>query len=149
MRVTASPEQIKLAFEAVKDDLSSTRAAASERGRPPVEMIQECPSTEDSAWIRRVRGLRLSRWPAGAAGQGAGDHHVIEDADCRLRHALRPVAIADIVADPLVAIGRIESLVPRERIAVAYARRHDPFDDIPEPLARELREHFTDRSSSS
>ena len=55
------------------------------------------------------------------------------------------VDIADIVADPLVAIERTESLVPRERIAIAYTRAvMTDSNRIPEPLARELREHFTD-----
>lgn len=41
MRVTVSPEQIRSAFEAVKDDPSFDESwALWERGRPPVEMIQ-------------------------------------------------------------------------------------------------------------
>ena len=41
MRVTVSPEQIRSAFEAVKDDPSFDESRGLwERGRPPVEMIQ-------------------------------------------------------------------------------------------------------------
>ena len=55
------------------------------------------------------------------------------------------VDIAEIVADPLVAIENTESLVPRERIAIAYTRAvMSDSNHIAEPLARELREHFTD-----
>ena len=41
MRVTVTPDQIRSAFEAVKDDPSFDESRALwERGRPPVEMIQ-------------------------------------------------------------------------------------------------------------
>ena len=41
MRVTVTPEQIRSAFEAVKDDPSFDESRGLwERGRPPVEMIQ-------------------------------------------------------------------------------------------------------------
>jgi alkylhydroperoxidase family enzyme len=43
------------------------------------------------------------------------------------------VDIADIVADPLVAIERTESLVPPERIAIAYTRA--VMTDEPHPRA--------------
>ena len=41
MRVTVEPEQIRAAFEAVKDDPSFDQSRGLwERGKPPVEMIQ-------------------------------------------------------------------------------------------------------------
>ena len=41
MRVTVAPDQIRSAFEAVKDDRSFNESRGLwERGRPPVEMIQ-------------------------------------------------------------------------------------------------------------
>ena len=41
MRVKVTPEQIRTAFEAVKDDPSFDESRALwERGRPPTEMIQ-------------------------------------------------------------------------------------------------------------
>ena len=41
MRVTVTPDQIRSAFEAVKDDPSFDESRGLwERGRPPVEMIQ-------------------------------------------------------------------------------------------------------------
>src|SRR4029078_12114960 len=46
MRVTVTPEQIRTAFEAVKDDPSFDESRGLwERGRPPVEMIQ-------AMWLR-------------------------------------------------------------------------------------------------
>src|SRR6185503_3667746 len=41
MRVTVTPEQIRTAFEAVKDDPSFDESRGLwERGKPPVEMLQ-------------------------------------------------------------------------------------------------------------
>ena len=76
MRVTVSPDQIRSAFEAVKDDPSFDESRGLwERGRPPVEMIQAmCLPPGDPAGICRLRWRRLSRRAAGAPRQGAGDH---------------------------------------------------------------------------
>ena len=55
------------------------------------------------------------------------------------------VDIADIVADPLVVIDHTESLAPRERLAVEYTRAAMADSNaIPEPLAQQLHEQFTD-----
>ena len=55
------------------------------------------------------------------------------------------VDIADIVTDPLLVIAQPESLVPRERIAIAYTRAvMADSNHVPETLARELHEQFTD-----
>jgi hypothetical protein len=57
MRVTVTPEQIRSAFEAGKDDPSFDESRALwERGRPPVEMIQAmCLTAGDPARVRRIR----------------------------------------------------------------------------------------------
>jgi AhpD family alkylhydroperoxidase len=55
------------------------------------------------------------------------------------------VDLAGIVDDPLVAVANAGSLVPRERIAIEYTRAAmTSSNDVPEPLAAQLREHFTD-----
>ena len=55
------------------------------------------------------------------------------------------VDIADIVKDPLVAIEHPDSLAPRERLAIAYTRAAmADSNGIPEPLAQQLHEQFTD-----
>jgi alkylhydroperoxidase family enzyme len=55
------------------------------------------------------------------------------------------VDIGDIVKDPLVAIEHPESLAPRERLGVEYTRAAMTNSNaIPEPLAQQLKEHFSD-----
>ena len=55
------------------------------------------------------------------------------------------VDIADIVNEPLVAIDHPESLAPRERLAIEYTRAAMAESNaIPEPLAGQLKEHFSD-----
>ena len=127
MRVTVSPEQIHSAFEAVKDDPSFDESRGLwERGRPPVEMIQAmCLRPGDPARIRRVRGLRLPRWAAGATGQGAGHHHGLEVERLPVLHefALRSGRHRGHRHRSAARHrAQAESLVPRERIAIAYTR---------------------------
>ena len=149
MRVTVSPEQIQLAFEAVKDDPSFDESRGLwERGRPPVEMVQAmCLRPEI---LRGFAGFGDCVYPGGLLERRVKELVIITSSkvnDCQFctNSHCDLVDIADIVADPLVAIERTESLVPRERIAIAYTRAvMTDSNHIPEPLGRELREHFTD-----
>ena len=149
MRVTVSPEQIQLAFEAVKDDPSFDESRGLwDRGRPPVEMIQAmCLRPEI---LRGFAGFGDCVYPGGLLERRVKELVIITSSQtnecqfCTNSHC-DLVDIAEIVADPLVAIEHTESLVPRERIAIAYTRAvMSDSNHIPEPLARELREHFTD-----
>ena len=149
MRVTVSPEQIQSAFEAVKDDSSFDESRGLwERGRPPVEMIQAmCLRPEI---LRAFAGFGGSVYPGGLlerrlkelvsiTASKANECQFCTSSHCDL------VDIADIVDDPLAIIEHTESLVPRERIAIAYTRAvMADSNRIPEPLTRELHEHFTD-----
>ena len=67
--------------------------------------------------------------------------HLVEECQfCTSSHC-DLVDVADIVTDPLVVIEHTESLVPRERLAIAYTRAvMTDSNHIPEPLARELHE---------
>ncbi len=149
MRVTVSPEQIRSAFEAVKDDPSFDESRGLwERGRPPVEMIQAmCLRPEI---LRGFAGFGGSVYPGGLLERRVKELVIITSSTtnecqfCTSSHC-DLVDIADIVADPLLVIESTESLVPRERIAIAYTRAvMTDSNHIREPLARELREHFTD-----
>jgi AhpD family alkylhydroperoxidase len=64
VRVSVSPEQIRSAFEAVKDDSSFDESRGLwERGRPPVEMIQAmCLRPEI---LRGFAGFGNSVYPGG------------------------------------------------------------------------------------
>lgn len=149
MRVTVTPDQIRAAFEAVKDDPSFDESRGLwERGLPPVEMLQAmCLRPEI---LRAFAGFGHSVYPGGILERRVKELVIITASQtnkcqfCMYSHC-DLVDIADIVDEPLVAIQHPESLATRERIAVAYTRAamHDS-NDIPTPLAAELHEHFTD-----
>ena len=149
MRVTVSPEQIQSAFEAVKDDPSFDESRGLwERGRPPVEMIQAmCLRPE---LLRAFAGFGNSVYPGGILERRIKELVIItastsnECQFCTFSHC-DLVDIADIVAEPLIVIEQPEALVPRERIAIEYTRAvMADSNAIPEPLARQLHEHFSD-----
>jgi alkylhydroperoxidase family enzyme len=149
MRVTVSPEQIQSAFEGVKDDPSFDESRGLwERGRPPVEMLQAmCLRPEI---LGAFAGFGTCVYPGGLlerrvkelviiAASKANDCQFCTDSHCDL------VDIADIVKDPLIAIEHPDLLAPRERIAVDYTRAAmADSNSIPELLARQLHEHFSD-----
>ena len=149
MRVTVTPEQIRTAFEAVKDDPSFDESRGLwERGKPPVEMLQAmCLRPEI---LGAFAGFGHSVYPGGLLERRVKELVIIASSKtnecqfCTSSHC-DLVDIADIVKDPLAAIESTESLEPRERIAIAYTRAvMTDSNHIPEPLTRELHEHFTD-----
>ena len=149
MRVTVSPEQIQSAFEAVKDDPSFDESRGLwERGRPPVEMIQAmCLRPEI---LRGFAGFGGCVYPGGLLERRVKELVIITSSQtnecqfCTNSHR-DLVDIAHIVQDPLLVIESTETLAPRERIAIAYTRAvMADSNHIPEPLAHELHEHFTD-----
>ena len=149
MRVTVTPEQIQSAFEAVKDDPSFDESRGLwERGRPPVEMIQAmCLRPE---LLRAFAGFGNSVYPGGILERRVKELVIITASTsndcqfCTFSHC-DLVDIADIVAEPLVVIEQPGSLVPRERIAIEYTRAvMADSNAIPEPLSRQLHEHFSD-----
>jgi alkylhydroperoxidase family enzyme len=149
MRVTVTPEQIQSAFEAVKDDPSFDESRGLwERGKPPVEMIQAmCLRPEI---LRAFAGFGNSVYPGGLLERRVKELVIItasttnECQFCTYSHC-DLVDIADIVSEPLIVIDDTASLAPRERLAIDYTRAamHDS-NAIPEPLARQLHERFSD-----
>jgi len=149
MRVTVTPEQIRSAFEAVKDDPSFDESRGLwERGRPPVEMVQAmCLRPEI---LRAFAGFGNCVYPGGLLERRVKELVIItasktnECQFCTNSH-VDLVGIADIVEDPLGVIERLDSLAPRERLAVEYTRAAmGDSNAIPPPLVEELHEHFTD-----
>ena len=63
MRVTVTPDQIRSAFEAVKDDPSFDESRGLwERGQPPVEMLQAmCLRPEILRGVRRASATASTR----------------------------------------------------------------------------------------
>ena len=149
MRVTVTPEQIQSAFEAVKDDPSFDESRGLwERGRPPVEMIQAmCLRPEI---LGAFAGFGGCVYPGGLLERRVKELVIITASEtndcqfCTFSHC-DLVDIADIVHDPLVAIGHPESLAPRERLAVEYTRAAMVDSNaIPEPLMGQVHEQFSD-----
>ena len=149
MRVTVTPEQIRTAFEAVKDDPSFDESRGLwERGRPPVEMIQAmCLRPEI---LRAFAGFGNAVYPGGLLERRVKELVIItasktnECQFCTSSH-VDLVGIADIVQDPLLVVEETGSLAPRERLAIEYTRAamHDS-NAVPEDLVQQLHEHFTD-----
>jgi AhpD family alkylhydroperoxidase len=149
MRVTVSPDQIRSAFEAVKDDPSFDESRGLwERGRPPVEMIQAmCLRPEI---LRAFAGFGGAVYPGGLlerrvkelviiAASRSNDCQFCADSHCDL------VALAGILTDPLTLVDEPERLEIRERLAVEYTRAAmADSNGIPEGLAGQLHEEFTD-----
>lgn len=149
MRVTVSPEQIRSAFEAVKDDPSFDESRGLwERGRPPVEMIQAmCLRPEI---LRAFAGFGNSVYPGGLLERRVKELVIITasatnecqfctDSHCDL------VDIADIVDEPLKVIADPAALVPRERLAIEYTRAAmTDSNAIPVALSQQLHESFAD-----
>jgi AhpD family alkylhydroperoxidase len=149
MRVTVTPDQIRSAFEAVKDDPSFDESRGLwERGQPPVEMLQAmCLRPEI---LRAFAGFGGAVYPGGLLERRVKELVIItashgnECQFCTFSHC-DLVDIADILAEPLALIDEPASLAPRERLAVAYTRAAQADSNaIPEALVRDLHEQFSD-----
>jgi alkylhydroperoxidase family enzyme len=149
MRITVTPDQIRTAFEAVKDDPSFDESRGLwERGQPPVEMLQAmCLRPEI---LRAFAGFGGAVYPGGLLERRVKElviitaSHANECQFCTFSHR-DLVDIADILAEPMVLIDEPASLAPRERLAIAYTRAAQADSNaVPEPLMRDLHEHFSD-----
>jgi AhpD family alkylhydroperoxidase len=150
VRVTVTSEQIRTAFEAVKDDPSFDESRGLwERGRPPVEMLQAmCLRPEI---LRAFAGFGGSVYPGGLLERRVKELVIIaasERNDCQFCTSSHCdlVRIAGIVLeDPLAAVGDPSQLAPRERVAVEYTRAAMADSNaIPPAVAAELHERFSD-----
>ena len=149
MRVTVSPDQIRSAFEAVKDDPSFDESRGLwERGQPPVEMIQAmCLRPEI---LRAFAGFGGAVYPGGLLERRVKELVIItasQSNDCQfcINSHCDLVAIADILESPLELIDVPDDLAPRERLAIAYTRAAmSDSNHLPEALRVELTAAFTD-----
>jgi len=149
VRVSVSHEQIRSAFEAVKDDPSFDESRGLwERGHAPVEMLQAmCLRPEI---LRAFAGFGDAVYPGGLlerriqelviiTASTTNDCQFCTDAHCDI------VDLGAIVADPIAAIAEPLALPPRERLAVEYTRAViADSNHVPEAVSSELHEHFTD-----
>ena len=110
MRVTVTPEQIRSAFEAVKDDPSFDESRGLwERGQPPVEMLQAmCLRPEI---LRAFGGFGDGVYPGGLLERRVKElviitaSHANECQFCTNSHC-DIVDIADILDEPLTLIAQ-------------------------------------------
>ena len=149
MRVTVTPEQIRDAFEAVKDDPSFDESRGLwERGHPPVEMLQAmCLRPEI---LRAFAGFGNAVYPGGILERRVKELVIITAShgnDCQFCFNAHCdiVDLEEIVAEPEAAIADPGDLPARERLAVEYTRAAQTDSNrLPEALTRELHEHFSD-----
>src|SRR6186713_1593550 len=126
MQVTVSPDQIRSAFEAVKDDPSFDESRGLwERGQQPVEMIQAmCLRPEI---LRAFAGFGNAVYPGGLlerrvkelviiTASNANECQFCTDSHCDL------VGIGGILEEPLRLVEEPATLAPRERLAIDYTR---------------------------
>lgn len=149
MRVTVTPEQIRSAFEAVKDDPSFDESRGLwERGRPPVEMIQAmCLRPEI---LRAFAGFGGAVYPGGLLERRVKELVIItasQTNDCQFctESHCELVAIGDILDQPLTLVAQPESLVPREQLAVEYTRAAmADSNHVPASLMARIEEAFSE-----
>jgi len=147
--VTVTPDQIQSAFEAVKDDPSFDESRGLwERGHAPVEMLQAMCLRPGI--LAAFAGFGDSVYPGGLLQRRIKELVIITASaanDCQFctNAHLDIVDIWDIVESPLQIIDEPAALAPRERLAIEYTKAVlADSNAIPEPLSRELHEHFTD-----
>ena len=126
MRVTVTPQQLRAAFEPVKDQPDFAESCALvDRGRLPVEMIQAMALRPEilaafgefgscvypgGLLERSIKELVIIEASRANACQFCTDSHVV---------VAKMLGISD---DPLKALRDPDSLRPRERLAVEYTR---------------------------
>jgi alkylhydroperoxidase family enzyme len=149
MRVTVSPEQIRSAFEAVKDDPSFDESRGLwERGHAPVEMLQAMSLRPEI--LRAFAGFGGSVYPGGLLERRIKELVIITSSaanDCQFctNAHVDIVDIWGIVETPLALIDEPADLPPRERLAIDYTKAVlADSNAIPDELSRELRDHFSD-----
>jgi len=149
MRVTVTPDQIRTAFEAVKDDPSFDESRGLwERGQPPVEMIQAmCLRPEI---LRAFAGFGNSVYPGGLLERRVKELVIItasktnECQFCTYSH-VDLVSMASILDEPLTLVAEPETLAARERLAIEYTRASmTDSNRIPESLVTLLKTEFSE-----
>ena len=149
MRVTVTPEQIRTAFEAVKDDPSFDESRGLwERGHQPVEMLQAMALRPEI--LRAFAGFGGAVYPGGIVERRIKELVILtasQGNDCQfcLNAHCDIVDVEDILTEPIETIDDPSGLPARERLAVEYTRAAQAdSNNLPATLTRELHEHFSD-----
>jgi alkylhydroperoxidase family enzyme len=149
MRVTVTDDQIRAAFEAVKDDPSFDESRGLwERGHAPVEMLQAMALRPEI--LRAFGGFGSSVYPGGLLERRIKELVIITASrrnDCQFCTSSNCdlVDIADIVDEPLALVADPASLPPRERLAIQYTTAvMADSNNIPDEMGAQLKEQFSD-----
>ncbi len=149
MRVNASPEQIKDAFDAVRHDPSFDESrAVVERGGLPVEMIQALSLRPEL--LRAFAGFGECVYPGGLLSRREKELVIIESSlrnRCQfcVESHLAIVGTIGLIADPLRSLDDMSGLSERERLAVEYTRAvMTDANRVPEPLFERLRGAYSE-----
>lgn len=147
MRVAVHPEQVKAAFEAVKDDPSLAESRALfERGRLPVEMIQALSLSPPL--LRAFAGFGEALYPGGLLPRALKEKVILESSRlnacqfCTHSHIdiMRGLGISD---DPLASLDAPADA--RERLALEFTRAAmRDSNRVPDALFDRLRAAFSD-----
>ncbi len=149
MRVTVTPEQIRAAFEAVKDDPSFDESRGLwERGKPPVEMLQAMALRPEI--LRAFAGFGGAVYPGGLLERRVQELVIITASQrnecqfCENAH-VDIVDIEDIIEAPLEHIADPSALSTRERLAVAYTKAVlADSNSLPDALMTDIHANFSD-----
>jgi len=148
MRVSVSREQIKKAFDAVKEDPSFDESRALDAaGKLPAEMIQAlCLRPEI---LRGFAGFGGSVYPGGLLERSIKELVIIEASQrnacqfCAQSH-LALVKMIGLIDGPLLVLNDLSTRPPREKLAVEYTRAAMADSNrIPEALFAQLKLHFS------
>ena len=150
MRVSVTPEQIRAAFEPVKDqpDFEESRALL-EQGGMPTEMIQAMALRPEL--LAAFGQFGSSVYPGGLLERSVKELVIIEASRlnacqfCRDSHVVvaRMLGIGD---DPIRMLDDPESLSRRELLAIEYTRAAvADSNQVPDQLFERLKTEFTDR----
>jgi alkylhydroperoxidase family enzyme len=149
MRVTVTPEQIRSAFEAVKDDPSFDESRGLwERGKPPVEMLQAMALRPEI--LRAFAGFGGAVYPGGLLERRLQELVIITASqrnECQFcEHAHCDIVdIEGIIETPLEHIADPSRLTSRERLAVAYTKAVlTDSNRLPDDLMTEIHATFSD-----
>lgn len=149
MRITITPEQVRSAFDAVKDDPSFAESrAVVERGGMPAEMIQAmCLRPE---LLKAFQGFGNSVYPGGLLSRREKELVIIESSrrnQCQfcVQSHLALVGMIKLIDDPAKLLDEMTGMSEREQLAVEYTRAvMTDSNRVPEALFEKLRAEFTE-----
>ena len=149
MRVEVTPEQIRAAFEPVKDNPDFEESCGLvERGSLPSEMIQAlCLRPE---LLAAFGGFGACVYPGGLLERSVKEFVIIEASRanacqfCRDSH-VATAAMMGIADEPIRMLDRLEALPARDRLAVEYTRAvMADSNRVPDELFAAVRAEFSE-----